>query len=180
MQKIVVNDTNVFIDLLEIGLLDYFFQLSWEVYTTDFVMFELIREGQQEAVSFYQKSERLHVVSFGMDELCEIRGLHKIYEHKTNVTLTDCSVWYYAKREGYILLTGDRKLKTVSMKDGVEVRGILYIFDKLVEETILTPAIASGKLKQLQIINPRLPTDEIEERICLWKGVLKRKEGANE
>jgi hypothetical protein len=77
-------------------------------------------------------------------------------------------------------LTGDRKLKTVSMKDGVEVRGILYIFDKLVEETILTPAIASGKLKQLQIINPRLPTDEIEERICLWKGVLKRKEGANE
>lgn len=38
MQRIVVNDINVFIDLLDIGLLDHFFQLSWEVHTTDFVI----------------------------------------------------------------------------------------------------------------------------------------------
>lgn len=41
MKQIVVNDTNVFIDLLEVGLLDKFFLLSWEIHTTDFVMLEL-------------------------------------------------------------------------------------------------------------------------------------------
>ena len=130
MQKIVVNDTNVFIDLLDIGLLNHFFQLSWEVHTTDFVMFELNREDQRDAVNIYQVNKQLHVVSFEMDELCEIRGLQKVKENKTNVSLTDCSVWYYAKRKGYILLTGDRKLRTSSMKDGVEVRCILYVFVK--------------------------------------------------
>lgn len=170
MQAIVVNDTNVFIDLLDIGLLEHFFQLPWEVHTTDFVMFELSREGQRNAVEIYQVNKRLHVASFEMDELCEIRGLQKVYENKTNVSLTDCSVWYYAKRKGYILLTGDRKLRTSSMKDGVEVRGILYVFDKLVEETILAPAVAVEKMKQLQIINPRLPKDELEKRIKSWEG----------
>lgn len=180
MQRIVVNDTNVFIDLLDIGLLDHFFQLSWEVHTTDFVMFELNREGQRDAVEIYQVNKQLHVATFEMDELCEIRGLQKVYENKINVSLTDCSVWYYAKRKGYMLLTGDRKLRNSSMKDGVEVRGILYVFDKLVEEAILTPIVAAEKLKQLQIMNPCLPKDEIEKRIKSWGGTSKRKEDANE
>lgn len=180
MQRIVVNDTNVFIDLLDIGLLEHFFQLSWEVHTTDFVMFELNRENQRDVVESYQANKLLHVVAFEMDELCEIRGLQKVCDNKTNVSLTDCSVWYYAKCKGYMLLTGDRKLRTSSMKDGVEVRGILYVFDKLVEEAILTPAVATEKLQQLQIINPRLPKDEIEKRIKSWEGTLKRKEDANE
>lgn len=32
MKKIVVNDTNVFIDLFEVGLLEEFFHLPWEIY----------------------------------------------------------------------------------------------------------------------------------------------------
>lgn len=67
MQRIVVNDTNVFIDLLDIGLLDHFFQLSWEVHTTDFVMFELNRENQRDIVEIYQVNKQLHVVAFGYE-----------------------------------------------------------------------------------------------------------------
>ena len=33
MKQIVVNDTNVFIDLHAIGLLEEFFHLPWEVHT---------------------------------------------------------------------------------------------------------------------------------------------------
>lgn len=54
MKKIVVNDTNVFIDLLDIGLLNEFFCLDWEIHTTDFVMYELRKEGQLETVGQYQ------------------------------------------------------------------------------------------------------------------------------
>jgi rRNA-processing protein FCF1 len=168
MKKIVVNDTNVFIDLLDVGLLDEFFQLSWEIHTTDFVMFELFREGQKEAVAHFQKMNRLHVASFEPEELTRIRGLHKLHESKTNVSFTDCSVWYYAKSNGYALLTGDRKLRMYSQKDDVEVRGILYVFDMLVEEKIIIPSVAAERLMRLCELNPRLPKDETENRIKAW------------
>ena len=60
MEKIVVNDTNVFIDLLDVGLLDKFFLLPWEIHTTDFVMLELLREGQKEAVEAYKVAYDLY------------------------------------------------------------------------------------------------------------------------
>jgi hypothetical protein len=42
-ERVVVNDTNVFIDLYSIGLLEEFFSLPWEVHTTNLVMLELKR-----------------------------------------------------------------------------------------------------------------------------------------
>ena len=45
-EKVVVNDTNVFIDLYSIGLLDEFFSLPWEVHTTALVMLELERKSR--------------------------------------------------------------------------------------------------------------------------------------
>jgi len=38
---IVVNDTNIFIDLISIDLLDSFFKLKFKVHTIDFVIEEL-------------------------------------------------------------------------------------------------------------------------------------------
>jgi hypothetical protein len=94
--------------------------------------------------------------------------------------MTDSSVWYYAKREGCILLTGDKKLRSSAANDGVEVRGILYVFDALVEESVITPSAAADKLAQLRVVNSRLPKDEIDKRIKLWEGTTKRKEDAHE
>lgn len=37
MEIIVVSDTNIFIDLIEVGLLDKFFSLPWEIHTTDMI-----------------------------------------------------------------------------------------------------------------------------------------------
>lgn len=43
MQPLVVSDTNIFIDLWKIDLLDAFFQLPVEIHTTDFVINELTK-----------------------------------------------------------------------------------------------------------------------------------------
>ena len=169
MKKIVVNDTNVFIDLYEVGLLEEFFSLPWEVHTTDFVMFELLREGQHDTVARYKDDKRLIVPVFEAKEVLEIGNLFQQYVNRTNFSLTDCSVWYYAKVNNYILLTGDRKLRTVSVFDGVEVHGIIYVFDTLVELDIISRQVAVEKLQKLYSLNPRLPKEEIEKRINLWK-----------
>ena len=47
---IVVNDTNIFIDLMSVDLLDDFFRLPIEIHTTDFVLNELTDESQHNAI----------------------------------------------------------------------------------------------------------------------------------
>ena len=172
MKKIVVNDTNVFIDLYEVGLLEEFFSLPWEVHTTDFVMLELQREGQHETVAKYKADKRLVVPVFEAKEMSEIGNLYQQNMNRTNLSLTDCSVWYYAKVNNYILLTGDRKLRTTSVLDGVEVHGVIYVFDALVEFNMISRQVAVEKLQQLYIINSRLPKEEIDKRINLWKAEI--------
>ncbi len=50
MDIIVVNDTNIFIDLMSVDLLDDFFRLPIEIHTTDFVLNELTDESQHNAI----------------------------------------------------------------------------------------------------------------------------------
>ena len=177
MKKIVVNDTNVFIDLLDIGLLAEFFCLPWEIHTTDLVMLELLREGQKETVEVYEKEGRLHIARFEYDEFMEINKLHKRFEAKTNVSLTDCSVWHYAKKNGFALLTGDRKLRSSALNEGVEVHGIIYVFDALVESDVISASMAYEKLTSLKDRNLRLPQNEIDKRIKLWSDEQKEEGG---
>lgn len=51
MNIIVVSDTNVFIDLISIGLQEQFFQLPMEIHTTDMVVLEIKRSGQHEIIN---------------------------------------------------------------------------------------------------------------------------------
>ena len=43
------------------------------------------------------------------------------------------------------------------------------MFDKLVEEAVITPAVAADKLEELMSLNPRLPRDLVLERIRHWR-----------
>lgn len=178
MKKIVVNDTNVFIDLLVVGLLEQFFLLPWEVHTTDFVMQELLKEGQKDAVATYKNNGYLHIATFEFQEVVKIFKLHESIVNKTNLSIIDCSVWYYAKQNNYMLLTGDRKLRNLALNEGIEVRGIIYVFDELVSNGILPAGLAAQKLALLKSINPRLPESEIEKRLKLWEGDQRKKGGS--
>ena len=56
------------------------------------------------------------------------------------------------------------------MSAGVEVRGILYVFDELVETGTIPFEIAAEKLALLKELNPRLPQSELEKRLKMWSG----------
>ncbi len=64
MKKIVVNDANIFIDLQNVGLLEMFFLLPWEVHTTDFIMFELLKGGQKDTIATYESNGHLSIATF--------------------------------------------------------------------------------------------------------------------
>ena len=166
-EKIVISDTNILLDLLSQNMLEDFFSLPCDICTTDFVIGEIVQPVQQKVIDSFVRSRKLAVIKFNPSELSDIANLFTT--NKNNASLTDCSVWYYAKQTNGRLLTGDGKLRKSAEKDNVKVSGILYIFDNLIEYGILTETESADLLDNLMKINMRLPKDECEKRISKWR-----------
>lgn len=168
MDIIVVNDTNIFIDLISVDLLNDFFRLPIGIHTTDFVLNELTDKSQSDAVQRHVSLKHLTVKRYSGTEVAEIVSFHETCHN--NVSIADCSVWLYAKNNGYTLLTGDARLRSSAQKSGVSVCGIIYIFDMMVEVfKIIPPDVGAERLEMLYQINNRLPSREIENRIREWR-----------
>lgn len=166
--RIIVNDTNIFIDLHSIGLLEEMCSLPYEIQTVDFVVAEIVDETQRNAFEHLVETGRVRVNSFSADEVMEI-----VTEHSNisgNLSIPDCSVCYYARKHNVPMLTGDRRLRKYAEAQSIEVHGILFLFDEMVRFGVVSPAIAAAKLEELMQLNARLPKSEISQRICLWRG----------
>ena len=172
MKKIVVSDTNIFIDLISINLLDGFFCLPWEIHTTDMIVQKLIKSEQHKAITRLKENGHLIVKKFDGEELAQLARM-KLERLTSNASIQDCSVWKLAKDLECALLTGDNKLRKIVQNDNIEVHGILYLFDKMLEHKIMDNEPAINKLQSLFSINSRLPKEEIDKRIALWKEAIK-------
>ena len=163
METVVVNDTNIFIDLLSIDLLDDFFNLPISIHTNDFIISELTEPGQRKKVLYYSP-ERLYIKKYSPLEIAEIAAFQAGCDN--NVSFEDCSVWLYAKQNSYRLLTGDAKLRKSASASATVVSGILYVFDILIENKIISYTTGIEKLIELTKVNKRLPSEEIKKRLA--------------
>ncbi len=165
--RYVVSDTNIFIDLIEAGLLDEFFNLPWEIHTTDFVLEELKDVEQRKKLDTYVNKEMLKVKRYKNDEVMEL-GLFKLeLPRESNLSFTDCSVLQLAQKLCCPLLTGDKKLRTLA-REIAEVHGILYVFDNIVKSKLVSAETAVLKLNRLLKANVRLPRSKAEEMMQKW------------
>lgn len=167
MEKIVVSDTNIFIDLVKLELLGDFFSLPWDIHTTDFVINELEVPEQKAAVTAFIKRKKLTVGKLNAVEVGIIA--ERSEETGGKISITDFSVCHYAQKNNYTLLTGDMNLRKVAVKENISVHGILFLFDELVKHAVLPSELAAETLKKLKGINTRLPLDEVDTRINKWE-----------
>lgn len=167
IEKIVVSDTNIFIDLVKLELLGDFFSLPWDIHTTDFVISELEVPEQKAAVTAFIKRKKLTVGKLDAEEVGII--VERSEETGGKISITDFSVCHYAQKNNYTLLTGDMNLRKVAIKENISVHGILFLFDEFVKHAILPPEFAADTLKKLKEINTRLPLDEVNSRINKWE-----------
>lgn len=163
--KIVINDANILIDLVKLELIEAFSKLDFEMHTTDFVLEEL-NEEQKTPILKLDNAKKLNVIE--TTDIKDFQGITEILTKSTGLSFEDCFVWYYSKKMGGTLLTGDGKLRKQASKDNIEVRGIIYIFDVLLSQHLISFQEAVEKIKQLILLNNRLPIKEIEKRIELW------------
>ena len=53
--------------------------------------------------------------------------------------------------------------------EGINVSGILFVFDELVNHNIISPKDAAAHLEALYESNVRLPNEEVVKRLEQWK-----------
>nr|QTC34674.1 hypothetical protein IL210_00032 [uncultured bacterium]QTC34805.1 hypothetical protein IL214_00029 [uncultured bacterium] len=165
--KILVNDTNIFIDLHSVGLLEEMCRLPYEIHTVDFVVAEIVDADQRRIFDELVARRGIFVDGFTADEVIEIVEEHSAVSG--NLSIPDCSVCYFARKHNVPMLTGDRRLRRYAEEQSIEVHGILFIFDELVRHNIIPTSMAADRLEELFAINARLPKAEIRERINRWR-----------
>ncbi len=167
--KIIINDANILIDLVELQLLPNFFALEFDFYTTSLI-FEELEDDQQFTLKTYVDSGKLFVHEMTNGQITEINNIQKT---KPALSLQDCSAFYQAQIESGILITSDNTLRKFAKAQNQEVHGHLWVFDKMVESETISGELAINKLNELcQVINRNLglPQHEIEKRIQQWQG----------
>lgn len=163
--RIVINDANILIDLIHLQMIHLLFELKHlELKTTDFV-FEELERSQKAILQIFIDQGTLEILE---SEEKELENIFNLLNITSGLSFEDCSVWYFAKINKGILLTGDGKLRKQSSQDGIEVRGILFVFDELLKAGLITFDFALLKLDQLYQINNRLPIKAKIERIEFW------------
>ena len=89
--EIVVNDTNILIDLYNAGLLQYCGQLGLDFRTLDVVMNEIVAEEQKRAVLALVNKGFLKVHSLSGEQVSEVFGMVASYRGVCNLSSVDVS-----------------------------------------------------------------------------------------
>lgn len=163
--EIVVNDTNILIDLCNAGLLHYCKKLNLEFRTLDVVINEIEVDEQLHAVQRIIDEGTLKVYSLSGEQMGTVFQKVVEYEGKCNLSAEDISVMVYAIDNNCRLLTGDKTLKTKAILENVKVSGILFLTDMLTQENIISNEEMIIALERLLNSNNRLPKRLINERI---------------
>jgi rRNA-processing protein FCF1 len=164
--KLIITDTNIFFDIISIGALPEFFSLDYEICTTVFVIEEIKRSDQREAIEVFIRAKEINVIDFSAEEIGEIYGFNT---EKNFKGITDKSVLWKSVQIGCPLLTGDRKLRKEAETQGVEVHGSIWVITSLVENGLIDRKKGIKLLESLKEVNSSLPVDEIDKLIREYK-----------
>jgi len=83
--------------------------------------------------------------------------------------LADVSCYLLAQETGRPLLTGDGKLRRQALRDGLQVRGALWLLDLMIEYHVIAPQQAAQALDHMLEHGARLPLSECEARLLHWR-----------
>ncbi len=167
--KIVVTDACIFIDVIELQLTGRFFGLNLDIHTTADVLNELYSD-QQQILEGYKTSNKLtvHVLS-GAEQASLMTE-----DYPKALTPEDRSVVFIAQKLGdAVVLSSDKPVRNHAKKLCIEYHGMLWIFDQLVEQELLTKAEAITKITTLVNSNLIYKNNaemqaEVQTRIKAW------------
>ena len=121
MTQIAIQDANIMIDLVKTGLFDYCLALNYSFSTTNIILNELYDE-QIAIIQPHIISVKFVVFNIYINELVQIELLSKEDIHLSE---QDWSAIYFAQKEEAIILSGDKRLRSVAETKGLVSHGVL-------------------------------------------------------
>lgn len=166
--KIAVTDACIFIDLIELQLTSHFFGLNIDIHTTLDVYNELYDE-QQEWLKVYGSVGKLTIHNLSQEEKASIQNT--IFPK--SLSDNDKSVLFLADKLEAMILSSDKAVRRFAKNKAIEYHGMLWIFDSLIENELLSKSDAILKIRQLvnnNIVyqNNMELNEEIAKRIKKW------------
>ena len=146
--KIAITDACIFIDIFDLKLTSRLFGLKVEIHTSLDVFNELYPE-QREVLNAY-----MSVGSLIVHNILEADRI-SIYKEGFPNTLSesDKTVLYLAAKLEAMVLSSDKRVRYNAKIRSIEYHGMFWIFDKLVESSLISHKDASEKLKTLIMTN---------------------------
>jgi predicted nucleic acid-binding protein len=163
--KVAVKDACVLIGLANAGLLDVWFQLGIETHTTDLVIRQVKQLNQWRIITGFIQAGMLKVATMTGTEL---EQMFVEYAH-LKIGVEDKTVLFLAVKLDAILVTGDRTVRIEGIKRKLEVRGVLWILDELINRGLLAKKLAAVKLGLMLKEGAFLPPDESKKRLDQWE-----------
>ncbi len=159
-QQEFVTDSNIWIDLYFGELLEEVFKLPFKFIAPDVIIEELETPSGEDLLVLGLKEKELS--SSLVAEVVRLTGKY------SRPSINDIFALVLARHLELTLLTGDGELRKAAKKERVEVHGILWLLDVMVERKVITPARAIKALKLMLANGSRLPQEECRKRFKLW------------
>jgi len=156
-----VADANVLIDLHH-GRALVVAARFFDFLVPDVIVIEELRSPDGPALI---RQGLIRVAHFSAQDLSEILVLRGRY---VGPSLPDLFALHLARTRGLVLLTGDGHLRQAARREGVEVHGVLWVLDGLLEARGLTASEAIQALRRMLKAGARLPEPEWRRRLRVW------------
>ena len=130
--RIVISDSSCLIDLRKASLLDAFLRLPYELLIPNTLFEEeLLKFSAAQKTALLRGG--LKVIDIPGDRVLRARQIAREMPH---LSIHDAFAFTLAEsHEGCMLLTGDGALRTLAMKQDIEVHGVLWVIDELHRHT---------------------------------------------
>ncbi len=156
-KEIVIKDACILFDLVDLKLLEVFFQLEVIAFTTPQVIGEIVDEEQQEEITKFINNRKLQIDNEG-----DLTVIANINGENPGLSIPDSSVLELALRKKAIIYSSDGGIRKISERKNLIVRGVLWIIEELYRKDFLDKQTAIEKLNLYESINQRAPLKEIK------------------
>lgn len=156
---LLISDANILIDVLDGGVIEQFFQLDFDYAVPDVLYHDEIKRQHPELIDYGLIIKELSEKA--VDDALSLNTEH----HKTGVSVIDCMALALARQEKCPLLTGDNALRQVSLGEGADVRGTIWIIGEMLEAELLTGNEAECAYRLMKENGSRLPWDETKAQV---------------
>lgn len=157
--RVLVSDTSVLVDLERGALLEAAFDLPFQLTVPDLLYErELKDHGGSELIELGLSVSEL------TDEILQLAVSYT--RSNKELSLPDCFALALAKTNDWTLLSGDAKLRQKASGEQVACHGVLWLFDRMMEHSVLDTRVLKAGLQAIAS-HPRcrLPRAEIKRRI---------------